>query len=137
MGRRTYEGFAAHWPNSSQSEAKRMNELPKHVFSRTLRDADWANTTLYAEDVPGVVRRMKEEPGKDLAMFGSSDLAVSLVADGLIDELRLFVVPVVLGSGKRLLEGLPRSVGLQHTSTRTLTSGVVALRYVPGPSSER
>jgi dihydrofolate reductase len=93
-----------------------MNELPKHVFSRTLRDADWANTTLYAEDVPGVVRRMKEEPGKDLAMFGSSDLAVSLVADGLIDGLRLFVVPVVLGSGKRLLEGLPHLV----CSTRLL-----------------
>jgi dihydrofolate reductase len=66
LGRRTYEGFAAHWPNSSQSEAKRMNELPKHVFSRTLHDADWANTTLYAEDVPGVVRRMKQGPGKDL-----------------------------------------------------------------------
>jgi dihydrofolate reductase len=137
LGRRTYEGFAAHWPNSSQSEAKRMNELPKHVFSRTLRDADWENTTLHADDAPGVVRRLKEEPGKDLAMFGSSDLAVSLVAEGLIDELRLFVIPVVLGSGKRLLEGLPHSVGFQHTSTRTLSSGVVALGYVKRPSPER
>jgi hypothetical protein len=62
LGRRIYEGFAAHRPNSSQREAKRMNELPKHVFSRALHGADWANTTVYSEDVRGVVRRMKLGP---------------------------------------------------------------------------
>jgi dihydrofolate reductase len=91
LGRITYEGFAAHWPTSTQAEAERMNALPKYVASTTLSTATWSNTTILADDVPSTGARLKQEPGKDLAIFGSSILASSLAAHGLIDEYRLFV----------------------------------------------
>jgi dihydrofolate reductase len=131
LGRTTYEGFAAHWPNSTQAEASKMNTLPKFVASTTLSEASWSNTTIMADDVPNVVARMKQEPGKDLAIIGSSVLASSLAAHGLIDEYRFFVVPVLLGSGKRFLDGLPDRVNLTLKDTHLSGSGVVTHCYTP------
>jgi dihydrofolate reductase len=131
LGRTTYEGFAAHWPNSTQAEAPRMNSLPKFVASTTLRNATWSNTTIIADDVPNAVARMKKEPGKDLAIIGSSILASTLAAHGLIDEYRFFVVPVLLGRGKRFLDVLPDRLELTLQETRGSGSGVVANFYTP------
>jgi dihydrofolate reductase len=131
LGRITYEGFAAHWPGSTQAEAARMNALPKFVVSTTLSRATWSNTTIIADDVPNAVARMKQEPGKDLAIFGSSILASTLAAHGLIDEYRFFVVPVLLGRGKRLLDGLTERLNLTLQETRVSGSGVVAHFYTP------
>jgi dihydrofolate reductase len=108
-----------------------MNTLPKFVASTTLRNAAWSNTTVMADDVPSVVARMKQEPGKDLAIIGSSIFASTLAAHGLIDEYRFFVVPVLLGNGKRFLDGLPERLDLTLTHTHVLESGVVSLYYTP------
>lgn len=135
LGRTTYEGFAAYWPNSTQAEASKMNTLPKFVASTTLSEATWSNTTIMAEDVPNVVARMKQEPGKDLAIIGSSILASNLAAHGLIDEYRFFIVPVLLGSGKRFLDGLPNGLPnrleLTLKDTQVSGSGVVTHFYTP------
>jgi dihydrofolate reductase len=131
LGRTTYEGFGAHWPNSTQAEAPRMNSLPKFVASTTLGEATWSNTTILAHDVVDAVVRMKQEPGKDLAIIGSSVLASTLAAHGLIDEYRFFVVPVLLGRGKRFLDGLPDRLELTLQDTHVSGSGVVAHYYAP------
>jgi dihydrofolate reductase len=131
LGRTTYEGFAAHWPNSTQAEASKMNTLPKFVASTTLTNATWSNTTIMADDVPNVVARMKQEPGRDLAIIGSSNLASTLAAHGLIDEYRFFVVPVLLGSGRRFLDGLPERLDLTLTDTHISGWGVAAHFYTP------
>ena len=131
LGRTTYEGFAAHWPNSTQPEAGAMNALPKFVASTTLTEATWSNTTIIADDVTEFVARMKQEPGKDIALIGSSHLAATLAARGLIDEYRFFVVPVLLGRGKRVLDGLPERLALTLQSSRVFPSGVVAQYYAP------
>jgi dihydrofolate reductase len=131
LGRTTYEHFAAHWPDSIQDEAEAMNALPKFVASRTLTDATWSNTTIIADDVPATVARMKQEPGKDLALLGSADLATTLAEHGLIDEYRFFVSPVLLGRGRRFLDGLPGRLPLALQETRVSGSGVVAQYYTP------
>jgi dihydrofolate reductase len=131
LGRTTYEGFAAYWPDSTQAEAARMNSLPKFVASTTLEHATWSNTTIIADDVPGAIARMKKEPGKDLALIGSAGLASTLAAYGLIDEYRFFVVPVILGRGRRFLEDLPDRVELGLRESRAFRSGVVANFYIP------
>ncbi len=131
LGRTTYEGFAAHWPTSKQAEAARMNSLPKFVASTTLSNATWSNTTIIADDVPTAVARMKQKPGKDLAIFGSSILASSLAAHRLIDEYRFFVTPAILGRGRRFLDGLPDRLDLTLRETRVSGSGVVAHYYTP------
>jgi dihydrofolate reductase len=131
LGRTTYEGFAAHWPRSTQDEAPAMNALPKFVASTTLTEATWSNTTIIAGDVPAAVARMKQEPGGDLALIGSSHLAATLAAHGLIDEYRFFVVPVLLGRGKRVLDGLPERLALTLQQSRVLPSGVVVQYYTP------
>jgi dihydrofolate reductase len=131
LGRTTYEHFAAHWPNSTQAEAGAMNALPKFVASTTLTDATWSNTTIIADDVPNAVARMKKEPGKDLVIIGSSVLATTLAAHGLIDEYRFFVVPVLLGRGTRVLDGLPERLALTLRETRASGSGVIAQYYTP------
>ena len=131
LGRTTYEGFAAHWPSSTQAEAAAMNALPKFVASTTLTDATWSNTTIIAGDVPQAVARLKEEPGADLALIGSSHLAATLAAHGLIDEYRFFVVPVLLGRGKRALDGVPERLELTLRESRVYPSGVVAQYYSP------
>jgi dihydrofolate reductase len=135
LGRNTYEGFAAYWPTSTQPEAARMNALPKFVFSTTLDKPTWSNTTVIADDAPTVVSGMKDEPGKDLSILGSAKLASTLAAHGLIDEYRFFVCPVILGRGRRFLDGLPHRLGLTLRQTRVSESGVLANFYEPAGES--
>jgi dihydrofolate reductase len=136
FGRVTYEGMASYWPTQFAKEddpivADKMNTLPKIVFSKTLEKAEWDNSRLVKEHIAEEVSKLKQQQGSDLAIFGSSDLAVSFIQMGLIDELRIMVNPVVLGSGKRLFEGIHDKLNLKLLKTKTFRSGNVLLYYQP------
>lgn len=135
LGRRTWEIFAAYWPTApveERSVADPLNTLPKYVASRTLSEPlGWSNSTLITGDLAEGVRRLKSESGKDLHLFGSGDLMQTLMGDDLIDEYRLMVHPVVLGSGARLFrDGNPRRP-LTLIDSKTSTTGVLMLTYRP------
>jgi dihydrofolate reductase len=133
FGRVTYELMAGYWPTAPKSEiADYMNALPKIVFSRTLREADWRNTRLLHDNAPAEVARLKSDTGKDIFMFGSADLAASLIPHGLIDEFRIGVAPLLLGGGSPLFKESSDRTRLRLLETRPLKkSGVVILRYEP------
>ena len=133
FGRKTYRMMAEFWPSrvgltGDPEVAALMNSLPKVVVSRTLAAADWGPATVINVDVPGEIRRLKERPGKDIALLGSSALAASMLGTGLIDELRIMVNPVVLGEGHPLLAGAART-GLKLLRIRQFASGNVLLTY--------
>jgi dihydrofolate reductase len=134
FGRVTYEGMAQYWttPEAEQYDpeiAPRMNRIAKIVVSRTLDKAEWANTRLLADAEE--LTRLKQEPGKDIAIFGSSSLTVDLLRLGLVDELRIMVNPVVLGGGRSLFRTASERIGLKLVRTRTFDSGNVLLYYQP------
>jgi dihydrofolate reductase len=138
FGRVTYEGMAAYWPTPAAAQddprvAAKMNSLSKVVVSRTLDQAEWANTRLVSGDVAAELTRLKEQPGKDIAILGSSDLTVSLLQLGLVDELRIMVHPVVLGDGKSLFRTATEWISLRLVKTRAFRSGNVMLYYQPAP----
>lgn len=108
-----------------------MNALPKFVFSRTLEQVDWENSRLVKGDIAAEGARLKEQPGKDLALFGSANLASTFMRLGLIDEYRILLNPVVLGAGHPMFEGVRERTSLKLTATRTLREGVVVLSYQP------
>ena len=135
LGRRTYEIFAAFWPlvaDAADPVASPLNALPKYVASRTLEAVTWQNTTLLEGDVVEEVAKLKEQPGRELQVHGSGDLLQTLMAHDLVDEYRLFVYPVVVGSGRRLFRdgAAPRSLTLADTTTTS--TGVVVARYRRG-----
>jgi dihydrofolate reductase len=107
FGRVTYEGMATYWPSAEGDLADFMNKVPKVVFSRTLDKAEWNNSSLVRDNVPEEVSRLKQQPGKDIFLYGSADFASTLMQHGLIDEYRLGVNPVVLGGGTPLFKGSP------------------------------
>lgn len=135
FGRRTYEGMASYWPTPLAIEsdpviAGKMNAFPKIVFSTTLDKADWQNTRLIKDNITGEVNALKQQPGKDLIIFGSSNLAASFISLGLIDEYRIMVAPVLIGSGKPLFEGIDSgTLRLKLVNTRTFKSGNVLHTY--------
>jgi dihydrofolate reductase len=136
FGRVTYEGMAAYWPTPAAEAddpriAERMNAISKVVVSRTLDRADWENTRLLEEDVADELTRLKQQPGKDIAIFGSSDLTVSLLEQGLVDEVRIMVSPVAIGAGKSLFRTADRKINLKLLKTRPFRSGNVLLYYEP------
>ena len=136
FGRITYELMAGYWPTEQAVVddtvvAGMMNATSKIVFSTTMDKADWQNTRLVKKDAAIEVAKVKKEPGKDIAIFGSSDLAVTLLQEGLIDELRIIVNPVLLGNGKTLFSGLAEKVDLNLLKTRVFRSGNVLLYYQP------
>jgi dihydrofolate reductase len=104
LGRKTYEGFAEAWPSRTDEVgfADKMNTMPKFVVSTTLGEPQWYNSTVIKGDVAAEIHRLKQEPGKDLLVYGSGKLLDTLLQHNLVDELRLMVFPVILGSGKRL-----------------------------------
>jgi dihydrofolate reductase len=135
LGRVTYEGFAAAWPQMEEQTGEYgawMNGYPKHVVSRTLEEPlGWNNSTLVEGDVAEEVSRLKEQPGKDILIFGSGDLVNTLMQHDLIDEYRLMVFPIVVGSGKRLFDEGGDTKPLQLLGTQTFDSGAIVLTYAP------
>jgi len=136
FGRVTYELMASYWPTETAKRndpvvAGLMNSLPKIVFSKTLKKVEWENTTLVKDNFVEAVSKLKQEAGKDIAIFGSSDLAVTFIEHGLIDEYRIMVNPVVLGDGKPLFKGIKNKLELKLLKTRTFKSGNVLLYYQP------
>jgi dihydrofolate reductase len=129
LGRKTYQLFEGYWPSATGPDAERMNELAKVVFSRTLEKVEWNNSRLLRENVAEEVARLKEEPGKDLALFGSAELASTLIAEGLIDEYRIFLTPYVLGGGMPMFKGISDGMALRLLNATTWSSGTVALFY--------
>jgi len=132
LGRRTYQGFAAAWPTMPGTGAygERMNSLPKYVVSTTLSNMTW-NATLLQGDLAEALSRLRQEDGQDILVFGSGQLVHALHERGLIDEYRLMVFPVVLGSGKRLFPDGSEKKTLHLVESRTFLSGVVLLTYQP------
>jgi dihydrofolate reductase len=129
LGRVTYEGFAAYWPESTDDFAGFMNGTPKLVVSTTLEEATWQNSTLINKDINNELARIKEQPGKDISITGSPTLVRTLLRDGLLDELRLLVHPIVVGNGKRLFPDGFEQVPLALTDSKTFTNGVLSLTY--------
>ncbi len=136
LGRVTYEGFAKAWPTMPDTGwfGEKMNEMPKYVVSTTLSDEDasWNNSTVIRDDVPGQVRRIKDQVAGDILVAGSARLVRTLAEHDLVDEYRLMVYPVVLGAGKRLFaEGMPHTV-LRLVDTKPVgPDGVFILTYQP------
>jgi dihydrofolate reductase len=136
FGRKTYELMAGYWPTPAAAKndpimAKRMNALPKIVFSRTLGKASWSNTELAQDDLLDAVRKMKQQPGNHMAILGSGTIVAQLTAHGLIDEYQVMVNPVVLGKGRTMFDGIKEKLTLKLTKTRTFTNGNVLLCYEP------
>lgn len=125
MGRKTYEDMASYWPTAKEEIAGPMNELPKFVFSKTLRDASWAHTTFLSGDLRDEVRALKAQPGKELIAHGGSSFIQALLATGEVDEVRLVEHPIALGDGWKIF-GAP--LKLQRTSVEPLGK-VVAKTY--------
>jgi dihydrofolate reductase len=136
LGRQTYQIFAGHWPKVTDPAdpiASKLNALPKHVASTTLTSADWHNSTL-VRDVATEVAKLKEQPGDEIQVHGSGGLAQTLIEHDLIDEYRLLVFPVHLGSGKKLFRDGARPAALRLTSSSTTSTGVIIATYQPdGP----
>ncbi len=130
LGRVTYKSFAGAWPTRTDELgfADRMNSLPKYVATTTLKEAAWNNSILLTGDIFEQVVKLKGLPGKDLLIAGSCLLAQSLMPCGLIDEFRLLVYPLILGSGRRLF-GRDEKIDLKLLETRMFSSGVTLLRY--------
>ncbi len=136
FGRVTYLVMASYWPTPLAKEndpiiADKMNTVPKIVFSKTLEKVEWNNSRLVKENIAEEVLQLKQQQGRDLAIFGSANLMVSLLQMGLVDELRIMVNPVVLGNGKPLFKGIHDTLNLKLIKTRTFRSGNVLLYYQP------
>lgn len=133
FGRKTYEKMAAYWPTAPEDDpyGRHMNSTPKYVASRTLHDLGWQNSTLIEDDVAEEVARLKEQPGKNIAVLGSGDLVQTLVEHDLVDEFFLAVYPLVLGSGKRLFRDSDEVRKLRLVDSKPTSTGGVILTYRP------
>jgi dihydrofolate reductase len=134
LGRRTYEIFAASWPNATDPDdpvASRLNTLPKYVASTTLQDPQWANTTVLEGDLGSAVRELKQREGRELQVHGSGALVRSLLDNDLVDRLNLLTFPVIVGAGRRLFPDQGMATGLALDESRTTPSGVTISVYRP------
>ena len=136
LGRITYELMAGYWPTPDAIKndpivAEGMNNMRKFVFSRTLGKVSWSNTKLLKGDIASEIRKMKQGPGKDMAILGSGSIVSQLAPEGLIDEYQIVLNPVVLGRGRTMFDGLKEKLDLKLTETRTFGNGKVFLRYEP------
>ena len=139
LGRRTYEIFAASWPNATDPNdpvAKSLNTLPKYVASNTLKDPEWANTTVLDGDLVSAVQQLKERDGRELQVHGSGRLVQSLLANDLVDRLNLLVFPVIVGAGRRLFPDSGIATGLALQESRSTPSGVAISVYRPSGRPE-
>jgi dihydrofolate reductase len=131
MGRVLYEEWAGYWPQSDDEPfASFINNAPKYVASRTLREATWSNTTIIRGDVAARIRQLKDDTDGDISMSGSATLVRWLLANGLLDQLNLMVHPIAVGTGQRLFEDTPTHP-LRLVSQETFSTGVLNLAYTP------
>jgi dihydrofolate reductase len=134
LGRVTYDGFAASWPNMIEETGEygeMMNGYPKYVVSTTLDQAEWNNSSVIKDNIVEEINKLKQQPGRDILVFGSGVLVKTLMKHDLIDEYRLMMFPVVVGGGQKLFaDGLDKKP-LKLADTKTLSSGVVVLTYHP------
>jgi len=140
FGRVTYQGFESYWPKVALDPssplglaeyAHQLNAMRKLVFSKTLARAEWNNSVLVHEIVPAEITKMKQEPGRDMVIYGSTSIVRALTNLGLIDRYQLLVYPILIGSGKPLFQDILHTVKLSLVSTKTHPSGVVELSYQP------
>lgn len=135
FGRKTYQLMESYWPTEAGSEspliAAKMNGLPKVVFSKTLESAGWDTTTLMHEVEAGAINAMKQQPGKDIVIFGGAELISSFKELNLVDEYNLFINPVALGGGKPFFGIFPNALHLKLIQTRTFNCGNVLISYQP------
>ncbi len=136
FGRITYEMMAGWWPTPQARKAfpvvaEGMNNLPKVVFSRTLDQATWSNTTLVKSDMAAAIRKMKQEPGNEMVIMGSGSIVSQLAQEGLIDEYQIALTPIVLGNGRTMFAGIKEKQDLKLTKTRAFANGTVFLCYEP------
>jgi dihydrofolate reductase len=137
FGRITYELMASFWPTPQAAAqyplvAKSMNAMPKTIFSRTLKEATWSNTRLIKRGLTAEVLKMKNAPrGKSIAIFGSGTIVTQLAAENLIDEYQFVIIPIILGGGRTLFEGIKTPPALKLTSTRSFKNGNVFVTYKP------
>jgi dihydrofolate reductase len=132
MGRHTYDGFAPVWPTrSGDPYSDHINTMPKYVVSTTLKDPEWSNTRVIGDDVAGEVERLKAAAGKDIVQYGFGAVTRLLLERGLLDELRLWVHPLILGRGEPgdLLFGATSATGFRLIDTTPLSNGIVILGY--------
>ncbi len=131
FGRVTYQMMAQYWPSSTEPEAAMMNDLPKLVFSKTLEKVEWKNSRLVKGNIAQEIAKLKQQPGKDIALIGSTDLATTFIRLGLIDEYRIFLNPVVLGRGNPMFKNLKDRMALKLVNSQPFRSGNVLLYYQP------
>lgn len=129
LGRITYETFALAWPTFEGEVADKMNSMPKYVISKTLTDPEWNNTTVLRGDLIEEATALKQKVDGDIVIHGSAQLARALLAAGLVDELRLMVYPLVLGSGKKLFDGDGKKIRMPLRDAKTVGDGVTILTY--------
>lgn len=137
FGRKTYELMASFWPTPQAAQmmpevAKGMNRMPKVVFSRTMDKVEWSNTILIKDEMIDSVRRLKKERGPDMVILGSGSIVAQLAGAGLIDEYQIVVVPLVLGAGRTMFEGLKQKIDFKLVQSRVFGNGNIFLRYEPG-----
>ena len=137
FGRITYQMMAGYWPTPEAKKsfpvvADRMNGMPKFVFSRTLDKVSWENTTLVKGDLAEEVRKLKSRPGEGIVILGSGSIVSQLAPTGLIDEYQFVVVPVALGKGRTMFEGVKEKLALKLTGSRSFRNGNVFLTYAKG-----
>jgi dihydrofolate reductase len=136
FGRITYEMMAGYWPTAQAQQsmpgvAERMNGMPKVVFSRSLTQVSWSNTTLLHGDLVNEVRKLKVTSATDVTILGSGSIVAQLAPEGVIDEYQLIVNPIVLGKGRTMFDDVTKRVALQPTRSRTFRNGNILLCYVP------
>jgi dihydrofolate reductase len=136
LGRRTYEGFAAAWPSREGEFADKFNNMPKYVVSSTLKDPEWNNSTVLAGEIAEEVAQLKRSTDGNITVHGSAQLVQALIEHDLVDELRLMVFPVLLGSGKRLFaETSANKKALELADCKIVGDGVAILTYVPAANA--
>lgn len=133
LGRRTYEGFAAAWPGRTDEAgfAEKMNQMPKYVVSQTLDNPEWSNTQVISGEVVDEVKKLKRDVKGEILVNGSCTLVHTLIDSGLVDEVRLMVYPIVLGSGRRLFADSPHAWPFKLVESRPVGDGVLIVRYEP------
>jgi dihydrofolate reductase len=144
FGRVTYQLMADYWPAAATNPstpksdleiADKMNNLPKIVFSKTLQEVKWNNSRLVKENIAEEISKMKQQPGKDMVIFGSGSIVSTFMQHGLIDEYRIIVNPIVLGNGNPLFKSINGKQNLKLLNTKVFDSGIVILFYEPAQAS--